>query len=362
MRTPRTVVPADIRPTARHPDPSLRTGLATERITGQLDILVRQECPVRVPTVVTAESLTAELKLIRRGLGVHHPELARRLGPGLREVCGIIGDGPGLRTTVITRLRDGADTLPAELGLALLVSLNAAPEVRGLAKLEERVDWLAARLNRDVRTARRRMDEAARMLAEHLAAGRRARRETLPSTGWHIATAQSALLLETDVPTSIERRVVVAEHDGLDQLVLARSVPPAAGGDRPDIHPQMLFGGVLGLKEWDTGSRFRLVLDLPVTLRAGDRHEYAILWRTPPDRPMRPYYVFTPVLRVDHFDLHVRFGADRPDRVFQVADAFHRDLDEPPRDRDEIRPDRAGEIHLEFRDLAPGHGYGARWD
>ncbi len=45
---------------------------------------------------------------------------------------------------------------------------------------------------------------------------------------------------------------------------------------------------------------------------------------------MRPYYVFTPVLRVDHFDLHVRFGPDKPPgRVFRVADAFDRDLDEP---------------------------------
>jgi hypothetical protein len=310
---------------------------------------------------VSAESLTAELKLIRRGLGVHHPDLARRLGPGLREVCGITGDEPELRTKVITRLRDAALTLPADLGTALLVGLNAHPDVRGLPKLEDRVDWLAGRLNRDVRTARRRMDESARMLAEHLASGRRARRATLPSTGWHIATAQSALVLDADVPTSIERRVVVAEHDGLDQLVLARSVPPAEDG-KADVHPQMLFGGVLGLKEWDTGSRFRLVLDLPVTLRAGDRHEYSILWRTPPDRPMRPYYVFTPVLRVDHFDLYVRFDrAAPPARVFRVADAFHRDLDEPPRDRDEIRPDRSGEVHLEFQNLAPGHGYGARW-
>jgi hypothetical protein len=314
-----------------------------------------------VLTGVTAESLTAELKLIRRGLGVHHPDLARRLGPGLREVCGITDDEPELRTKVITRLRDAATTLPADLGTALLVGLNAHPDVRGLAKLEERVDWLAGRLNRDVRTARRRMDESARMLAEHLASGRRARRATLPSTGWHIVTAQSVLLLDTDVPTSIERRVVVAEHDGLDQLVLARSVPPV-DDEKPDVHPQMLFGGVLGVKKWDTGSRFRLVLDLPVTLRAGDRHEYSILWRNPPDRPMRPHYVFTPVLRVDHFDLHVRFDrATPPERVFRVADAFHRDLDEPPGDRDEIEPDRSGEVHLEFRDLAPGHGYGARW-
>jgi hypothetical protein len=153
----------------------------------------------------------------------------------------------------------------------------------------------------------------------------------------------------------------VAEHDGLDQLVLARSVPPADNG-RLDVHPQMLFGGDLGVKEWDTGTRFRLVLELPVTLRAGDRHEYAILWRNPPDRPMRPYYVLTPVVRVDHFDLHVRFGRARaPERVFRVADAFHRDLDEPPQERDAVEPDRCGEIHLEFEDLAPGHGYGARW-
>lgn len=314
-----------------------------------------------MPTRVTAESLTAELKLIRRGLGVYHPELARRLGPGLREVCGITDDEPELRTKVITRLRDAATTLPAELGVALLVGLGAHPDVRGLARLEERVDWLAARLNRDVRTARRRMDEAARMLAEHLASGRRRRRPGLPSTGWHIVAAQSALVLDGDVPTSIERRVVVAEHDGLDQLVLARSVPPAEDG-RVDVHPQMVFGGTLGLKEWDTDSRFRLVLDLPETLRAGDRHEYAILWRQPPDVPMRPHYVFTPVLRVDHFDLHVRFDPRKPPgRVFRVTDAFHRDLDEPPRDRDEVEVNRSGEVHLDFQDLAPGHGYGARW-
>lgn len=314
-------------------------------------------------TGVTAETLTAELKQIRRGLGVHHPELARRLGPALREVCGITGDEPELRVKVITRLRDAATQLPADLGLALLVGLGAHPEVRGLVKLEDRVDWLDGRLNRDVRTARRRLDESARMVADHLAAGRRAGRATLPTTGWHVATAQSVLLLDTDVPTAIERRVVVAEHDGLDQLVLARSVPPVAEGDRPDIHPQILFGGLLGLKEWDSGSRFRLVLELPVALRAGDRHEYSILWRTPPDRPMRPYYVFTPVLRVDHFDLHVRFDrAKPPERVHRVADSFHRDLDEPSLDRDRIEPDRSGEVHLEFQDLAPGHGYGARWD
>jgi hypothetical protein len=307
---------------------------------------------------VTAESLTAELKLIRRGLGLYHPDLARRLGPGLREVCGITADEPDLRGKVITRLRTAVRTLPAGLGTALLAALNVHPDARGLAKLEDRVDWLATRLHRDARTARRRMDESAAMLAETLAAGRPGRRAALPSSGWHIATAQSVLVLDTDSPTAVERRVVVAEHDGLDQLVLARTVPPSGG----DIHPQMLFGGTLGVKEWDSDSRFRLVLDLPVTLRTGDRHEYSILWRNPPGHPMRPHYVLTPVLRVDHFDLHVRFDRERPpDVVHRVSDSFHRDLDEPPREQDRVELDGAGEVHLEFRDLAPGHGYGARW-
>jgi hypothetical protein len=311
---------------------------------------------------VTRESLTSELKLVRRGLGLYHPQLARRLGPGLRDVCEATGTEPDLRNKVITRLRVAAGTLPDELSTAVLAALGVHPAVRQLHKLEDRVDWLADRLNRDARTARRRMDEACGMLAEHLAAGRSTRNAgALPSSGWYIETAQSVMVMDAEAPTAIERRVAVAEQDGIEQLVLSRTIPP--DGDKPpDLHAQMLFGGVLGLKEWDSESRFRLVLNLPTTLRAGDRHEYSILWRQPPDRPMRPHYVLTPALRIDHFDLHVRFDrAAPPDRVFRVADAFHRDLDEQPRDRDEVEIDPSGEVHLEFQRLTPGHGYGLRW-
>ena len=34
----------------------------------------------------------------------------------------------------------------------------------------------------------------------------------------------------------------------------------------------------------------------------------------------------------------------------------------PPPDRAGTSRDRPGSPHVEFRDLAPGHGYGARWD
>jgi hypothetical protein len=320
-----------------------------------------QECPVRVPQPITTDSLTAELKVLRRGLGLYHPDLDRRLGPGLREICAAGTGEPDLRGKVIGKLQGAAGALPAELSVAVLAALGIHPDTRHLDKLEDRADWLAHRLNRDARTARRRIDQGCAMLAENLAAGRADRRGLAASTGWYIESAQSVMLLDTGVPTAIDRRVVVAERDGIDHLVLSRSVPPTASG-RPEVSGQVLFGGLLGLREWESASRFRLVLDLPRTLRAGDRHEYSVLWRQPADVPMRPYYIFVPVLRVDHFDLHVRFDHTAPpDRVWQIADAFHRDLDEEPRDSDEIEVDRCGEAHVEFENLAPGHTYGVRW-
>lgn len=315
-------------------------------------------------TALTSESLAAELKAVRRGLALHHPGLGSRIGPALREACQVADTDPPetVRTKVVIRLRDLATTLPGELSVAALAALGLHPEVRNLPQLQERVDWLAGHLRRDVRTARRRVDEACAMLAETVAVARTVRRGNARSGGWYVETAQSALLLDVDTPTALERRVIVAEHDGIDSLVIARTVPPV-GSATPDQQAQVIFGGVLGVKEWETASRFRLVLDLPVTLRAGDRHELCILWRHPPGQPMRQHYAYTPMLRCDHFDLHVRFDRARPPaHVWRVNEAFPRDLDDPPADRDLLAPDRSGEIHLEFRDLAPGHGYGARWD
>jgi hypothetical protein len=308
---------------------------------------------------ITAESIAAELKVLRRGLGLYHPDLARRLGPGLQEICRVHVGEPDLRGKVITRLREAAAALPTDLSTAVLAALGIHPETRHLHNLEERAGWLADQLNRDVRTARRRIDDAVAMLAENLTAGR-GRRGRVSSVGWYVETAQSLMLLDTEVPTAVERRVVIAERDGIDELVLIRSLPTPAG--KPEVYGQVLFGGLLGVQEWESASRFRLVLELPTSLRAGDRHEYCVLWRQPPEVPIRPHYLFIPVLRVDHFDLHVRFDrAALPDRVWRVVDAFHRDLDDEPDDRDEIKVDRCGEVHLEFETLAPGHSYGARW-
>lgn len=311
---------------------------------------------------VVPEALAAELKVARRGRGLYHPDIAGRIGPGLRLACGIAdADLPSaVRAKAISRLREVAGTLPEELSVAALAALGIHPEVRDLLQLQDRVDWLAGRLRRDARTARRRVDEACALLAES-AAGRTGGTGGRRSSGWYVESFHAAVLLDTDTPASLERRVVVAERDGLDRLVLGWSVPRAGGGGH-DLLAQVLYGGVLVEKERDTASRFRLVLELPVTLRAGERHEYGMLWRIPPEQPMRPHYVFVPANRCDHFDLRVRFDRRTlPDRIWRVTESFHRDLDEKLPDGDRIAVDKAGEVHLEFDDVLPGYGYGIRW-
>lgn len=315
-------------------------------------------------TALTPEVLVGELKTARRGRGLYHPDIDSRIGPGLRLACGISDTdlSATIRSKVISRLRDAAGTLPGELSVAALAALGIHPEVRDLSQLQDRVDWLAERLRRDVRTARRRVDEACALLAESAAAGRTAGRPGRRPGGWYVESFHAAVLLDTDTPSALERRVVVAEHDGIDQLVLGWSVPRVGEGEH-GLQAQVLYGGVLGgAPARDTSTRFRLVLALPVTLRAGDRHEYSILWRIPPDQPTRPHYVYIPANRCDYFDLRVRFDREKlPEQIWRVTDSFHRDLDENAPDSDLVTIDRAGELHLQFDDLMPGHGYGIRW-
>src|SRR5215213_6430829 len=118
----------------------------------------------------SAEQLFEELKAVRRGPGLHHPGIDQRIGPALRTVCGVEPTDAAsvVKTKTIDRLERAADGLPAELSLSVLVALGIHPEVLEQPRLQDRVAWLAARMKREVRTARRRMDEACARLADTL--------------------------------------------------------------------------------------------------------------------------------------------------------------------------------------------------
>ena len=308
----------------------------------------------------TVELLTEELKAARRGPGLHHPAIQSRIGPGLRAACGIEpGDAASdVRAKVIDRVRRASDALPAEAAMTALAALGVAPEVHDLPRLQDRVRWLADRLKRDVRTARRRVDEACARLADVLSTAARPG-AGVRGPGWHVQSFDCVVLLDRDRPLTVERRRIVADRDGLDRIVLGWSLPVGPGRD---IDVRVLYGGVLADREQQTATRVRLVLELPAPLRLGERHEYSVLTYTPPERLLKTHYAYTPYTPCDFFDLHVRFDRENiPERIWRVSEAFHRELDEHVMDGDPLTVDRSGEVHVHFADLLPGYGYGVQW-
>lgn len=313
---------------------------------------------------VSAGPLAAELKAARRGRGLYHADITGRLGPAMRAAFGVLDtDEPGdARQKVIRQVQAGCAALPEELSLAVLGALGLHRDVRDMLLLQDRISWLAARLRRDSRTARRRVDEGCDRLAEILAGADSRRSGRRTGGDWYVRSYVAVVVLDAGPPMTIERRVVVAERDGLDRLVLPWSLPRPAGAVEHDMQVRVLHGGLLTGKERDSDSRFRLQLQLPRPLRAGESHEYGLLIGVPPDQQMRSHYVYVPATRCDFFDLRVRFPLSAPPaRVWRVAGAFHRDLDEGRLDTDLLTLDRVGEVHVQFDEIDPGYGYGIQW-
>ena len=313
------------------------------------------------------EELLAELKTLRKGRGVNTARIADQVGPRLRALVGVTPEDPaGTIRQKLTRTLTGlADPLPKDLSLAARAALALHPEAQQ-PFLAERVQWLAERLDRDVRTARRRVDLGLQAMAE------RSETAAVPPSGpppsdadlYYFREFRAVLRLDQPAPEAIEQRVAVSTVDGLDQLEALITIPRDRQ-DRPraqDLLVEALFGVTVASRERVTPSRFRYVLQLPRPLAAGEAYEYALLFRLPPDQPMRNHYVYAPTRRCDLFDLRVRFDPARvPPEVWRVDRGYVRDLDEDDAPRELVEVDRAGELHLQFQQLRPGLGYGAGW-
>jgi hypothetical protein len=315
------------------------------------------------------EPLTHDLKRLRRGRGVYASDLPRRLSPALRALCDIQdSDGQAeSRRKLITALHMLADELPTDLKMAFLAALAIHENARHRL-LEERLRWLAGQLDRDIRTARRRVDNAFQVIAAHAA-------ESAPSktkdgsayapAGWHLASLESLVRLDGSAPTVMEVREVVAEVDGLEQVLISTSVPrhPDADPEKHDLAVEVLYGAVLASRERLTATYFRFLVTLPRVLLRGERHRIGVVLRLPDGQPMYPRYTYQPMRRCERFELRLRFDASsKPDRVWRVA-GLPRGMFEDFVDPDALTPlDPFGEVQLSFQQLRPGLAYGARWE
>jgi len=288
--------------------------------------------------------LVRELKRLRKGRGVLAGGIQQRVGPAVRAACDIdAGDGPvAVRRKLTARLTELAEQLPEDLRLATLVAFAIDPGARqGL--YQDRVRWVAIRMERDERTVRRRVDEAISQVAE-LAAGAASR-----FGGWRTAELSVAVALDQDRPEVLEQRRIVAEQDGLRELELVAPIPLG----QSDV--QVLYGGTLVA---DDQVGFTLALPAPVAKE--ERHDLAVRFLLPTRQAMRPYLLCVPKRPCERFDLRLRFRRDGlPPTVFALHGASGED---PLHDGRQQPVDRAGEVHVRFHQLTPGLAYGARWE
>jgi hypothetical protein len=302
--------------------------------------------------VVAPADLVNELKTLRKGRGLLASRIGERTGSAVRAICGVReDDGPAvIRQKVARRLEGLAVDLPADLRVAVLAAFAITPDAR-LPFYQDRVSWIAGRLNRDPRTARRRIDAGIDHIVQ-LATARPpsvpvslrasgSRSAAPPETWWRTAELRVIAALDREHPEVVELHRIVAEQNDLASVVV--HMPPEA---------DVLYGA--------TRAR-RGTVGLPRALSRGEEHEFAVQYRLP-DAGVA-HLVHIPDHPCDLFDLRLRFDRDRPPwRIWQLRGALDRDLGDHERTGEISTPDAAGELHLVFRDLTPGLAYGARWD
>jgi hypothetical protein len=288
-------------------------------------------------------------------------DLRDRIGPTLRALSGI-GESDTqeeIRRRLIAYLDGLAARLPEDLCIALSAGLALHEDVRHRF-LDARMQWLADRLQRDIRTARRRVDEAIRS-AEAISAAATAPASHYAPGGWYLARFRAVVLLEGGRPSAFEERRIVSTADGLTEMLISTSEPGAREtgvGEHP-AGLAMLYGASLAHPEPTAGYFLRL----PRPLRCGESHDIGVFVTIPASQPVTTRYSFQPLRRCDEFDLRVRFGpASRPVSVWNM-DGIPREMAEGFRDSGALlQLDAAGEIHVLYRHLSIGLVYGMRWE
>ena len=317
---------------------------------------------------VTQGKLLAELKSLRRGLGVQNPSVGRQIGDALLEISKSTpeDEADAIRANLAIELGRLIEELPSELQIIASASLNLSADVDKGLLLQERIEWLSRHLRRDARTVRRRIDEAMALLAE--IAIRDFSWQTLEaqesSAEWYTRTCRTILRIDLSNPEALDEREILVRSGALSSLSLPFTLPRNSGdnAESHDLDVDVMFGGTFVKKSRASDSRFDLKIHFPRTLERGDSHRYALTYRIPPGQKMAPHYVFVPFQECEKFELTVRFNMNSvPRDIRAISGAFHREIEELQPEENRIDADGAGEVHVSFRGLRSGFAYGVQW-
>ena len=309
------------------------------------------------------EAVHRDLMTLRKGRGLKTPGLASRLGPALLAALDLTTDLPEteLRRRVQAGVVEAAQTLQGDLREAVLVAL-AVDGWTNVPLLTDRLDAVAEAMDRDSRTARRRVDAATRQLADALVTRRVDAENPFAPPGWYVESLASTLRIGPGGARLTEDRVVVADTDGLDTVTATLSLPAPQAGRLPELDIRAEAGCRIRGAHHVSLSHWRYELALPRPLRAGEAHRYVVTFSVPERDLMRPYYTLIPLRRTRRFSAEIRF-ADPAD----VALAWRLDgvppavLDDAAPTTRILTPDDAGVVRVRFEPVVQGLCYGVQW-
>jgi hypothetical protein len=312
-------------------------------------------------------ALSAELKLLRRGLGVQAKNLPGAVGEQLRGVCGVHEeDNPGtVRGKVVDTLRRLIERLPESQRETARIVLGFGTGAN--ERYTQRLELLGTGADRNVRTMQRRADDVIYLIAE-AAYGAPPPFGGVSAIGqdgpWHTSALAVRLNLAGAAAEVFETRKVVSHVAGLAEIEhaisLARPASTTGQPDLPGLGIDVVAGGEVHSVRMVSSSRVAFSLRPPRPLDAGDQHEF--FFRIRLDELPAPFYCCTPEFPCDSFDLNVRFDRREPPlRVWRIDGELSKDVEDPLPARKPLFLDNAGEVHTGFRELRPARSYGVGW-
>jgi hypothetical protein len=304
-----------------------------------------------------------EIRALRKGRGLQTADLDSRLGPLLLELAGS-GDAADRRKTVLAAISRCTEQLSGEYRAAVEASLALSQETMQEPFFTRRVTWLAGYLDREYRTALRRINQAELRLAELIATELRDQRGRIPDSaeGFYVDELRTLLRLDTQILVSEEDRRIVSTRQDLTEVTVLLDLPRAANEPEADLQAEIRYGGHLLRKQQPSPNRFKFVLRLPEALQPGQVHGYGLSLRMPRHMLRLPHYLVTPECQYNRFDLRIRFDPERlPAWIRRVEGETVRQFEDAQPTARLLVPDAAGEVRQEFRDLTMFLGYGMQW-
>jgi hypothetical protein len=304
-----------------------------------------------------------EISVLHKGRGLQAGDLDSRLGPLLRELAGT-ADSAARRQALLAEMNRYAAQLPDDYRVAIEASLALSAETIEEPHFTRRASWLAEEIDRDMRTAQRRIREAEWRLAELIATELRRRRGRAPVApdGWYLAELRAILRLGGDMIESEEDRRIVSTREDLTEVMAWLDLPSDTNQPGGDLRAEIRYGGHLLRKEQPSRNRFNLMVQLPKPLQPGEEHEYGLILRIPRHMLKLPHYLVTLECQCNKASLAVRFDPARlPRWIRRVDGETVRTFENPQPIGDLLVPDAAGEVRQEFRDMSLYLGYGIQW-